>query len=280
MKTLALFVSLLVPLAVSAQCGPNGCVVPQRAPAVIEELKWSEIPLDSVKYPKYAGGQYALFAGTKQIGAWNAETGAFRYLNPDGNFSNIVKCPIATPGIESRLKSDNTVANYGIDTEQMKRKPASPCTMNGRPVSFEDAINAVKFPDDSGKLRVTAVGSPQDTEAVKQQLVAAGLGDKVLFQEYLPTDEVPKRSGFQPGVTMQNPTGPVAHRQEGYGNVAEAVRKVRPDYDPKKDPNVTAPTLLTDPLEYAKALPWYVWAIVVAVGYKLYTDKQKVNGAK
>lgn len=287
MRSFALLLVLLMTPVALAQCGPGGCsggscsggscggggmVMP-----IYPDYHWQTHPGDE--------DSISLYDGNTQIGAYRVTTG--EYWNISGNqFTGKGTPPYpvpitAKPKIKPVSSIDpNTSTNFGIDIVKLSVRPSQPCSINGRPASFEQALNAIKFPDDSGKLHVTVNGTPEFNAAVRKQLTDAGLIDKVHFQEYAPDSPMMKSQGFQPGVTMQNSRNEVVHRQDGSENVAEAVRRIHPDYDPKKDPNVTAPTIV-DPMEYLKQiynmLPPVAWLGIAALAYYLHSQKVKTK---
>lgn len=292
---LSLLSLLLVGQASFGQCGPSGCGSSNRAGFGLNPLDMYSFPTAPVyQSPEYlwqsnpeSPDSLALYFGSNQVGAYRISDGLYwKYEN--GRFTGKATPPVALPSnlpapTRPMYSIDPAVStNFGIDVAKMSVKPNKPCSINGQPASFEQAMDAIKnFPDDSSKLRVTAIGTPEHRARVKQQLSNAGLLDKVNYQEYAPDSVMVTSQGFvntSPQVYMQNARNEVLHRQEGADNVAEAVRKVRPDYDPKKDPNVINPPV-ANPLDYVmqiyNLLPPYAWLGIAALGYYLHTQKAK-----
>jgi hypothetical protein len=149
------------------------------------------------------------------------------------------------------------VQNFGIDRAQLGQ-PHERITLGGREITHAEAkklLEAGALTDDSGKLRLTIIGSEADRKRVLDELKGplADLVGAFLVQSYAPNDWPVARAGFQTGgkptIYIQAPSGKVLHRQDDYADGAdglrralEAVRKPDPNYDPAKDRDLRRPS--------------------------------------
>lgn len=128
-------------------------------------------------------------------------------------------------------------------------------TWRGREVTRDQAARLIqgRLVDDSLWLRVTVIGKDAEgrNRIAREATAHPGIAGKALVQAYAPDDPMIAGLGFvhdeaQPTVYVQAPDGKVLHRQTGYRGVeqlAEAVRKAAPSYDPGKDPDVMRPAV-------------------------------------
>ncbi|GIW55561.1 MAG: hypothetical protein KatS3mg082_1965 [Nitrospiraceae bacterium] len=148
------------------------------------------------------------------------------------------------------------VQNFGIDRAQLSqaRERIMFC---GREITHAEAkklLEAGGLTDDSGKLRLTIIGSEADRQRVLDDLKGplADLASGFLVQSYAPDNWAVARAGFRtsgkPTIYVQAPSGKVLHRQDDYADGAdglrralEAVRKPDPNYDPAKDRDLRRP---------------------------------------
>lgn len=266
-------------------------------------LEWRLIP----KAPE----QRALFRGGIQLGAFSFQTKVYRPLLSNGSWGNPAKPPVAPPEAPKKAEAapiGEKVAqaptpvsmpaeevaqepdNYGINLSAMQTRLCTPYCLNGKSCSRDDVCNALAkgedFPDDSGKLRATAIGSAEFRNAVRNDLKSTGLLSTVNFTDYAP-DSPMVACGFltDDQFYVQNSADEVLHRERGNpSGSSQAIRKVNPNYEPKKDPNVNAPAVAIDPLEYVKTvyglLPPWGWICVGLGGYYLYNRNKKATVAK
>lgn len=145
----------------------------------------------------------------------------------------------------------------GIDADRLKPDGAERFTINGRRVDRGRAIESLlggsgNLIDDSGFLRLTVIGSDAERKRVLDDLkgpALAGLAGGLLVRDYPPDHWAVKDAGFKvdgrPTIYVQHAGGKVLHRQDDYDGgpdrLAGAIRKARPDYDPKKDPDLSKP---------------------------------------
>lgn len=151
--------------------------------------------------------------------------------------------PLRQPGAVQNFGNDYKPAAEQIDSPKPKYR------LNGKPVSREDAVEVIqtgKIPDDSGKLRVTAIGAPAETNRVRQDLAQSPAFKDLradLVCKFYPSNAWEVSKGFftggHPSIYVQSPSGAVLHRQDDYEGGAEAmanaIRKADPNYDPAKD---------------------------------------------
>jgi hypothetical protein len=149
------------------------------------------------------------------------------------------------------------VQNFGIDRAQLGQ-PRERITLGRREITHAEArklLEAATLADDSGKLRLTIIGSEADRQRVLDDLKGplADLASGFLVQSYAPDNWAVARAGFQTGgkptIYVQAPSGKVLHRQDDYADGAdglrrglEAVRKPDPNYDPAKDRDLRRPS--------------------------------------
>lgn len=174
-------------------------------------------------------------------------------LRPDGGRP----APSSSTEGDLPLVEQDGVKNFGIDREQLGQ-PRERITLGGKEITHAEAkklLEAGSLTDDSGKLRLTIIGSEADRKRVVDDLKGplADLAGSFLVQNYAPDDWPVARAGFQTGgkptIYVQAPSGKVLHRQDDYADGAdgfrralEAVRKPDPNYDPTKDRDLRRPS--------------------------------------
>jgi hypothetical protein len=143
--------------------------------------------------------------------------------------------------------------NFGIDPDWTPN--GEKFTINGVPITKEQAKRLLTVPtleDDSGKLRLTVIGSKDERRRVLEDLGREPLnrfGPSFVVQAYDPADWAVANYGFvttgKPTIYVQEPSGKVLHRQDDYADGAvglckalEAIRKPDPNYDRTKDPDL------------------------------------------
>lgn len=149
---------------------------------------------------------------------------------------------------------------FGVDAEKLTG--VERYRVNGRDCCRQDVIDALtgdgQLTDDSGKLRLTVIGQDADRKQVLSDLASnpalTPYRDRILIQDYSPLDWAVSRVGFKtdgrPTVYIQRPDGKVLHRQDSYtsaADLAEALRKADPNYNPANDPNLNKPTPVPSP---------------------------------
>jgi hypothetical protein len=172
-------------------------------------------------------------------------------------------------------------------------------TLNGMPVCRETALQAIEggsIPDDAGKQRLTVIGTVSDRARVVNDLKnapeLAAYRTALVVKSYDPSHWAVANAGFRtsgaPSIYLQEADGTVLHRQDGYAGAADlanALRKAQPDYDPNKDPDLRrtpappptppgpapapapAPTPTADPVADAlSAVPASTWLVAAAGG--------------
>jgi hypothetical protein len=233
---------LALPTYAHAQpCGPNGCPVPIiPAPAPKAEYRWIQSPTD----PR----RIYLYQGAVQLGGYDLDQHYYRPIQGDA-WGEVGEPPIPPPC-------------FGVASDRLAEKPRY--TLNGRAVEPNRAYEAMSkgLTDDSGKLRLTIIGSEEQRRQVRRDLDAdptfAAERERFAVRDY-PPDHWSLRPGFilagDPTIYCQAPDGRVLHRQDDYhggiGPLLAALRQTRKDYDPKKDPDLRAPNLKIDPQKLA-----------------------------
>ena len=200
--------------------------------------------------------QVALYSAGKQIGVWIMARQCYRELLPDGNWSADQELsPFPPP--ESHLVKviEQIEQNFGLDRSRLDRG-VEHFWLGGREVTRKQAYTALSgagkdLIDDREKLRLTVIGTAAECQAVVKDLESnpalSVFADTLLVQAYRPDNWAMKDIGFAPGtpriVVQGGPdfrgAGKVLHSQGDYNGgaqaLADALRRVRPDYDPNKD---------------------------------------------
>jgi hypothetical protein len=160
---------------------------------------------------------------------------------------------------------------HGTDPEKIA--PREEYRVGGQLVSRDQALKALQvgaLADDSRKLRLTVIGSPEERKKALAGL-PADVKDRCLVKEYAPDHWAVKGAGFKadghPAVYVQAPDGKVLHRQDDGDKLAEAVRKADPAYDPAKDPDLRKPKAPDKPAPTPDnpPQPWAGWVVAGCV---------------
>ncbi len=177
------------------------------------------------------------------------------------------------------------VQNFGIDRSGLNGS-AERITLGGREITRAEAarmLEAGSLADDSGKLRLTVIGTESDRRRVLADLKGplSDIAGQCLVQDYPPDHWAVAGAGFytagKPTIYVQAPDGKVLHRQDDYADGAEGfrqaferIRKPDPDYRPDRDPDLRRPgvfarllDLLTRP--FRVVLSWLLAAGVVFI---------------
>ena len=222
--------------------------------------KWGTLSSAAVAAPYewkvIDANQAALYSAGKQLGVWIMARQCYRELLPDGNWSADQELsPFPPP--ESHLVKviEQIEQNFGLDRSRLDRG-VEKFWLGGREVTRKQAYTALSgagkdLIDDREKLRLTVIGTASECKAVIQDLetnpALSVFADTLLVQSYRPDNWAMKDIGFAPGtpriVVQGGPdfrgAGKVLHSQGDYEGgataLADALRRVRPDYDPNKD---------------------------------------------
>jgi hypothetical protein len=200
--------------------------------------------------------QWALYRAGRQVGTWLGD----KYYPFDAaarSWGAATDPPVPPPAAD----------HFGVEADQLKAD-ATRYTVNGRPATRDQVEQAVRqgVPDDAGKLRLTVIGPDAERKRVLDDWAAhpalQGCRESVLARDYPPDHWAVARAGFagggRPTIYLQAADGRVLHRQDEYRGpeqLAEAIRKARPDYDPARDPDATARATWPD---------WPPWAWLLA----------------
>ena len=222
--------------------------------------KWGTLSSAAVAAPYewkvIDANQAALYSAGKQLGVWIMARQCYRELLPDGNWSADQELsPFPPP--ESHLVKviEQIEQNFGLDRSRLDRG-VEKFWLGGREVTRKQAYTALSgagkdLIDDREKLRLTVIGTAAECQAVVKDLESnpalSVFADTLLVQSYRPDNWAMKDIGFAPGtpriVVQGGPdfrgAGKVLHSQGDYNGgaqaLADALRRVRPDYDPNKD---------------------------------------------
>lgn len=216
-----------------SQWGPSGPAAVVANPPAYKWIKSQSNP-----------SEYGLFVGNKQIGGFDAENGVYLPII-NNQWGAEAKPPITPP--EKICTEDDPC--FGLLVDKLGGGPRY--EINGHEVTKQTAFDAVQkgLPDDTGKLWLTVIGTEEERKRVKEDLdkAPADVKESVTLKLYDPQRWEVKDSGFvldgKPTIYCQAPqTGKVLHRQDDYNGGADALftalRKAKPNYDPKKDPDL------------------------------------------
>jgi len=210
---------------------------------------------DWVEFADGDQDQIALYQGSKQIGIWSRLNNYYRPLLKDGSFGpRQEKAPAELPKKHQRT-FEQAPLFFGVDRSKLDN--TEKFFLDGREINKTKAYQILQegntLADDRSKLRLTVIGTPEECRTVINDLNGnpdlKSWADQCLVQCYRPTDWAVAKVGFAPGspriVVQSGPdktgSGVVLHSQGDYSGgareLAQALRKVRPDYDPKRDPD-------------------------------------------
>ncbi len=231
--------------------GANGCPSVE-GDSNQSEYKWVEFADDD------GGDQIALYRKSVQVGIWSRAGNYYRELRLDGSFGpRQDKAPVEIPAIYQRSRRvEQGPLFFGVERDKIDQG-CERFFLDGREVNRTKAFQILKegntLTDDRSKLRLTVIGSAEQCRQIINDMdTNADLkawSEQVLIQCYRPNDWAVANVGFAPGaprIVVQsgpdaNGNGKVLHSQADYDGgavkLAQALRKVRPDYDPKKDPD-------------------------------------------
>ena len=158
--------------------------------------------------------------------------------------------PASKPEGQLPVVEQDGVQNFGIDRSGLSGS-AERITLGGREITRSEAahiLQAGSLADDSGKLRLTVIGTEADRRRVLDDLKGplTDITGQCLVQDYPPDHWAVARAGFhtagKPTIYVQAPDGNVLHRQDDYADGAEGfrqaferLRKPDPNYRPDKD---------------------------------------------
>lgn len=279
-------------------CGPGGCGRYE----VIASEEWRP----------YAGepGRFAHYLGGVQVGGYDANLKIYRaydvttdtwgppqrlsskkhscacvagcYCGDECPCSGGKRCTDDCTCV-ARNGAEQAIPNYGVDLSRLSGKHEEVVTLNGHKIPKHRAheILSGQLQDDSGKLRLTAIGGPERKQLL-DDLEKPPLNewkDRLLVQSYPLDHWAVTRAGFftggRPTIYLQAPDGKVLHRQDDYADgangLAEAIRRADPAYDPKKDPDLRKLLRFPDPLT---RMPPAAWLLGAGVLYGLFMKGQ------
>lgn len=179
--------------------------------------------------------------------------------------------------------SPRTGEHYGVDKDKV---PPGQLTLNGVPITRRQAMLLIGdgLPDDAQHPWITIIGPDAERKAILADLdtnpALAPYKGRWRVQEYTPEQWPLQGVGFvtegKPVVIyLQASAGQVLHRQDCYKGpeqLALALRKADPAYDPKKDPDLTKPSSPSDALA---AVPPIAWGGLAGILGILFLGKRK-----
>lgn len=266
--------------------GPRGCVAvvtPQVAKVTHE---WVNVP--------GRPDEFALMRDGKQIGSYSQDRGLYRpYDRKTDSWGEPCDPPIDPPA----RKDDSTplieqhpeATNFGIDQSKLTTG-REVVTISGREVTKADGLRAVgkpggTIPDDAGKPWSIHVGDVKAGERMEKDLrsdpILAPWKDTFRTQVYEPDDPMVKdRDGkvmYTPGVWIVSANGKALGKMPAYTSpalFAEGLRRLGPDWDPAKVPDLSKPA---DPLpslpNLTKVPVWQVAAGLSVAGVLFFVGR-------
>jgi hypothetical protein len=225
--------------------------------------------------PQYRWDNGYLYQGSQLIGCHNGQS-YFNWVN-GGWVAGTAPTPV--PGVPE---------NFGVDMSKIGTPGA---TINGKPCTKAQAFQAIEkggtLSDDSSKLRLTIYGDGR--ERVTQDL---GMSPQLAeFKGHLLVQSYPAGhwalEGFaapeagKPTILVQDATGKVLHRQSDYDGtaaLAEALRRVNPNYDPSKDKDLRKSVSVASVVLWLQSksplgVAW--WVVLATVGVLYFINSKK-----
>jgi hypothetical protein len=213
-------------------CGPNGCQV---APAPQPE------PAPQLASQRVIGGDVPM---PKPKPKAEPKKAVCNCTGPE-NCTCVGGCACE----QCAAKEEET--NFGLSWAKLTGEQK--ITMNGHEITMQHAMSVMdgQIPDDSKKLRLVVIGTPEHRKPVQDAYLKMDQEFKdrvapwfVAHDHYslkdTTTGETIYVASGKPTVYLQCPTGKVLHRQDdftGFGDF-EAIRKAVKEYDAKKDPDL------------------------------------------
>jgi hypothetical protein len=202
----------------------------------------------------------------RQVGVYDVAAGTFRHIDhrrlADGAATADAwlspgPSPLPLPANAFGLKREGslgTVRDFGVvglDQLPYRSKKDERWTQGGKATDRATALQLLAWP--RGKRSLSIVLPADQQQRVFQDLAGdpalQALAQDLAVRAYAPGDALAAGVGAPPGLTVQAPPdkdgrGKVLHRQADYrgaAQLAQALRRTAPDYDPAKDPDVTRP---------------------------------------
>ena len=201
-------------------------------------------------------------------GVWSYVTESWCDTKDDGSFGEwrkdapVVIPPAKNPELIMRLKTGDMKNIFGVIVPKLHDRPKY--YMGGAEVDRATILDVLKgkIPDMRHHRRITIIGSAEERKAAKEII---GTPDWAVVNEYSPDDWHVKDSGFvltgHPTVYCTDPEGGVLHRQDDLQDLAGALRKADPKYDPKEDPDLRVkPHVPVAPDFFS--LTWWIWLLI------------------
>lgn len=155
----------------------------------------------------------------------------------------------------------------------------------------ERLVTAPSLPDDATKPWLVVVLPDAERKAAEAQYASApefaAYRGKFRLQSFAPEHWYVSHKKFQPGVTVMLPDGSLAKHLSSWdaAEVAKALYRASPDYDPKKDPDAKHPAPHPAPgpdaspsWEHAKPYVPCGCAVLSALGVVMLFRKEKKEG--
>lgn len=290
--------SVLLTMTVLAAAACGQCWGVPARPAVAAPYEWHHYPdQDSARlYLCRGSAQHGVFDGA---GVWyrgcDARGEAWRAKEYPANDGDVQRgqwgsMPIPLPRAwlpkqqaaePIAAPKEERVANFGVDRDRISGHER--ITLNGQTITKAQAAaylaGDARVPNDADLVRLTVIGSDAERAKVLSDLVTdkdlLALKSRLVVQDYRPDEWAVARAGFftggHPTIYLQRPDGKVLHRQDEYAGpveLATAIRKADPNYQPAKDPNLLKPQPLNPE-------SWPTWVWLVAGGALLLSNRQK-----
>lgn len=256
------------------------------------------------RWIKYAPGEFALLADSRQIGAYRAKDHAYFALLPSGQWQ-YTECPAALPegvcrcpggckcppddchcdptNCPCKTEVKAAVPPDGVNREKVEASKGKHYH-NGREVSRDALLDAIKkaaIPADQSRLRLTLIGPDADTKAILSDLKGLPEAADLVIAAYPPDAWQVSRNGLAAGrtfsIVLQAPDGRVLHRQWDYEggvkSLSGAIQTAKGDYDAARDPDRRSRGALTEISQKFKAVPPEGWLLLAALAYLYFRKK-------
>lgn len=204
-------------------------------PPSVPGCEWRTLPAEP--------GTFYLFRNGVQTGCYYEKEDMYRpYDSGTDTWGAMINPP---------WKKEKPIQNFGVDISKIEKSEHPHYHLSGRRSCRKEVFQALEgqLQDDSNKLHLTIIGSKDEAQKVLADLdndaKLAEFKGRFLVQAYRPESPMIAGLGFVSGTPMiylQLPNGKVVHRQDGYKGpeqLATALRRADPNYDPSKDPDLS-----------------------------------------
>ncbi len=223
--------------------------VPVNAAPAAESPGYRAAILEWWYHPGQPGLLHLLVKGGDQVGCWVAATRRFYAKEGAGWRESQPPCPVPHFQEGGPFRLVASYQDFGVEPHGQSK--GERWNLSGKASTREECLKLITR--HKGKRCLTVVLPRAEREKVLQDLAqAAELApwrDALVVQGYEPGDVLAGGVGLPNGIVLQaapdkEGRGKVLHRTNTYTgpkDLATALRKSDPSYDPKKDPDLTRP---------------------------------------